>query len=96
MEMAQRDYNLFVLGEVGSGRSTLLGLMMHAQAKQRAVPPDLCFLNNFEEPDHPVALRVPAGQGRRLRQMMAQCVKNWQSELPKRLLQEQLREDGLI
>ena len=35
-----------------------------------------------------MALRVPAGQGRRLRQMMAQCVKDWQSELPKRLLQD--------
>lgn len=88
MEMSQRDYNLFVLGEVGSGRSTLLGLMMQAQAAQRPVPPDLCFLNNFEEPDHPMALRVPAGQGRRLRLTMAQCVKNLQSEVPKRLMQD--------
>ena len=36
MEMAQPDYNLFVLGEVGSGRTTLLGQMMRAQSAPRA------------------------------------------------------------
>ena len=66
MEMAQPDYNLFVLGEVGSGRTTLLGQMMRAQAAQRPVPPDLCYLHNFDEAEHPRALRMPAGQGRQL------------------------------
>ena len=42
LEMTQANYNLFVLGEVGSGRSTLLRQMMHSVAATRAVPPDLC------------------------------------------------------
>lgn len=88
MQMTQPDYNLFVLGEVGSGRSTLLGQMMRQQAALRPVPPDLCYLNNFEEPDHPVALRVPAGQGRHLRQKMSQWVKRLHAEVPKRLMQD--------
>jgi predicted ATP-dependent protease len=88
LQMRQRDYNLFVLGEMGSGRSTLLGQMMRAQAALRPVPPDLCFLNNFEDPARPLALRLPAGQGRALRQAMAQWVKRLQSDIPKRLAQE--------
>ena len=78
MEMAQPDYNLFVLGEVGSGRTTLLGQMMRAQAAQRVVPPDLCYLHNFDEAEHPRALRMPAGQGRQLRQLMGQLAKRLQ------------------
>lgn len=84
LQMGQRDYNLFVLGEVGSGRRTLLSQMMRELAASRPVPPDLCYLNNFDEADHPLALRVPAGQGRILRQQMAQWVKELQTELPKR------------
>jgi predicted ATP-dependent protease len=85
LEMDQPDYNLFVLGEVGSGRSTLLLQSMQTVAAGRAVPPDLCYLNNFDTPERPRALRMPAGQGRLLRQLMAQLTKTLQAEIPKRL-----------
>jgi AAA domain len=41
LQMAQPDYNLLVLGEVGSGRSSLMHQMMCREAAQRPVPPDL-------------------------------------------------------
>jgi len=85
LQMDQPDYNLFVLGEVGSGRTTLLCEMMRAVATGRPVPPDLCYLHNFDVPEHPRALRMPAGQGRQLRQLMTQFIKTLQSEIPKRL-----------
>lgn len=94
MEMTQCDYNLFVLGEIGSGRSTLLGQMMRSQAALRTVPPDLCYLHNFEDPDRPMALRLQAGQGRALRQAMAQLVKSLQSEIPKRLTQDDFQAES--
>ncbi|MGA7751162.1 MAG: ATP-binding protein [Gallionella sp.] len=83
--MDQPDYNLFVLGEVGSGRSSLLKQAMQSTAANRAVPPDLCYLHNFDAPERPRALRLPAGQGRLLRQLMAQMTKSLQSEIPQRL-----------
>ena len=85
LTMDQPGYNLFVLGEVGSGRSTLMGQMMRDEAAKRPVPPDLCYLHNFDEPEHPRALRLPAGEGRLLRQLMGQFAKNLQSDIPKRL-----------
>ncbi|MBY0577250.1 MAG: AAA family ATPase [Gallionellaceae bacterium] len=83
--MDQTDYNLFVLGEVGSGRSSLLRQAMQAAAENKAVPPDLCYLHNFDAPEHPRALRLPAGQGRLLRQLMAQLTKTLQTEIPRQL-----------
>ena len=47
------DYNLFVLGEVGSGRSSLLKQAMQVAAAKRATPPDLCYLHNFDTPERP-------------------------------------------
>jgi len=83
--MDQPDYNLFVLGEVGSGRSSLLWQAMIAAAANRAVPPDLCYLHNFDAPERPLALRLPAGQGRLLRQHLARMTKSLLTEIPQRL-----------
>ena len=85
LAMEQSDYNLFVLGEVGSGRSTLLLQLMQGIASSRAVPADLCYLHNFDVPERPRALRMPPGQGRELRQRMAALCQTLQREIPQRL-----------
>src|SRR5512140_3898461 len=82
LAMDQPNYNLFVLGEVGSGRSSLLKRAMQAAAANKPVPPDLCYLHNFDTPEHPRALRLPAGQGRLLRQFMAQLMKSLLKKIP--------------
>ncbi len=83
--MDQPDYNLFVLGEVGSGRTSLLRQAMQSVAAERLVPPDLCYLHNFDTPERPLALRLPAGQGRQLRQHLQQMTKSLVTEIPQQL-----------
>jgi predicted ATP-dependent protease len=92
--MEQPDYNLFVLGDVGSGRASLLEQLMFAMAKTRAVPPDLCYLHNFDVPERPRALRLPAGHGRLLRQMMVQMTKSIQIEIPQRLSGQEFKAES--
>lgn len=92
--MVQPDYNLFVLGEVGSGRSSLLSQTMQEFAAERPVPPDLCYLHNFDTPERPRALRMPAGQGRLLRQLMAQLTKTLEAEIPQRLAGDDFRAES--
>lgn len=92
--MVQPDYNLFVLGEVGSGRSSLLRQAMLEAAVGRIVPPDLCYLHNFDTPERPRALRLPAGEGRLLRQLMAQTIKSLLSEIPRQLSGQDYRTES--
>ncbi|MFN3436341.1 MAG: Lon protease family protein [Acidovorax sp.] len=94
LAMQQPDYHLFALGEVGSGRASLLRQAMQAAAAERVVPPDLCYLHNFDAPDRPRALRVPAGQGRQLRQGMADMAKHLQADIPKRLTSPDFKADA--
>ncbi len=94
LQMDAPDYNLFVLGEVGSGRTTLLTQMMREVAANRAVPPDLCYLHNFDAPERPRALRMPPGQGRQLRSLMQQLVRTLQTEIAKRLDGEDFRAES--
>ncbi len=85
LTMAQPDYHLFVLGEVGSGRASLMHQAMREVAATRPVPPDLCYLHNFDAPEHPRALRLPAGQGRVLRKAMAELARTLQTDIPRHL-----------
>ena len=85
LAMQQPDYHLFVLGEVGSGRASLLRQAMHAAAAHRPVPPDLCYLHNFDAPERPRALRLPAGQGRLLRTGLANLGHQLQADIPRHL-----------
>lgn len=84
LQIDHPDYNLFVLGESGSGRTALLTDLMKSEAARRPIPPDLCYLYNVDVPDRPRALRMPAGQGRILRQRMAHFAKLLESDIPKR------------
>jgi predicted ATP-dependent protease len=67
-------FNLVVLGRDGSGRRTLARRFLERQAADESVPEDLCYVNNFSDPQRPRALRLPAGTGRRLRHDMERLV----------------------
>ncbi len=85
LSMEQPDYNLFVLGEVGSGRSSLLKQAMKRAAESKKPSSDLCYVHNFDAPERPCALSLPAGQGRVLRQAMVAFGKVVQSEISQRM-----------
>ncbi|MCX7628260.1 MAG: AAA family ATPase [Methylophilaceae bacterium] len=87
------DYNLFVLGEAGSGRSSLLFRAMQEAAAQRPPAPDLVYLHNFEQPEKPLALRLRPGQGSVLRQCMEAFVRDVTVEIPRKLDEEGFRLD---
>ena len=81
LSMQQPDYHLFVLGEAGSGRSSLLHQAMITAATECETPPDLCYLYNFTTPENPLALFLPAGQGHQLRHDLSQFIKSIPDEI---------------
>lgn len=85
LEIDHPDYNLFVLGETGSGRSSLLRQAMAEVAANKSVPPDLCYIYNFDTPERPLALRLPAGKGNWLRQQLAKAMRYLLQEIPEQL-----------
>ncbi len=91
LNMAMPDYNLLVVGEVGTGRTTLMRQLMHDVAANRAVPPDLLFLHHVAQPERPLALRLPAGEGRQLRQRMLQLARRLQTDIPRRLAEPDVK-----
>jgi len=81
-------YNIFVLGEEGTGRTTAIGRFLRERAASRPAPQDWLYVNNFAEPHKPRALNLPAGQGRQLRDDMEALVDHLKRNLPQAFEQE--------
>ncbi len=60
-------FNLFVLGAAGTGRHSFIRQFLAQRASSRPPASDWCYVNNFQQPQKPKALDLPAGRGRRLR-----------------------------
>lgn len=63
-------YNLFALGPNGTGKHTSVLRSLEKKAASEPVPSDWCYVNNFDQPHIPNALRLPAGQGTTLKEDM--------------------------
>lgn len=77
IDMNHPGYNLFVLGEPGSGRHSSIKRLLEERVAKAARPSDWCYLNNFAEANRPRVLKLPAGRGANLRRDM----QNFVSEL---------------
>lgn len=61
--MSRSGYNLFVMGEPGSGRFSYVQRYLKQVASLAPVPSDWLYVNNFEEPREPHAIELPGGAG---------------------------------
>ncbi|HSI96522.1 MAG: Lon protease family protein [Methylophilaceae bacterium] len=88
------DYHLFVLGEAGSGRSSLMFRLMQEVAVTRPSAPDLVYLYNFERPECPLALHLHTGQAAVLRSALENFSDSVAREIPRKLDEESVRLDS--
>ena len=87
----RQGYNLFALGPAGTGKHTIAFSFLQQQARSDVVPLDLCYVNNFEVPYRPVALRLPPGRGMQLQTEMRNLIEDLRIAIPAILESEDYR-----
>jgi predicted ATP-dependent protease len=80
--MRHRGFNLFALGEEGTGRRNLILRTLNRAAAERPVPDDWAYVDNFAEPAKPRALRLPAGRAKSLERDMDHLMDELMQALP--------------
>jgi lon-related putative ATP-dependent protease len=63
LKIETRGFNIFAVGETGSGKTSTLERLLEQRAQGEARSRDLCYVYNFRRPDRPQPLELPAGQG---------------------------------
>jgi len=66
LSMSAVGFNVFAMGEHGTGRQTLIKHMLTALAKEQSTPVEWCYINNFDESHAPYNLYVNPGDGKQL------------------------------
>ena len=83
LQMPHDGFNIFLLGSTGVGKRELLeNTLDRDTAEPRGPVYDWCYVNNFDSPDHPIALCLPRGMGPQLRRDMAHAVEDLLGTLP--------------
>ena len=82
MGMRHAGYNLYVMGQSGGGKRTLIRQLLDRCVAEAPKPSDWCYVHNFGQPHKPRALQLPAGTGTRLRDDMQQLVAELQGAIP--------------
>jgi predicted ATP-dependent protease len=84
LKIPQPGFNILVLGEQGSGRTSLMQSAMHDVAKNNmASLHDLVAICNFEQALQPTLAKLPAGFGGKLRTEMDGFARTLMQEMPK-------------
>lgn len=80
--MRAQGYNVFALGPEGTGKLWMVRRLMEEAAQGQPAPDDWCYVNNFDEPHKPRALRLPGGTAQTLRRDMDHLIEELAAALP--------------
>lgn len=78
----QDGYNLFALGPAGTGKQAFIRHYIESRASAEKVPPDWCYVNNFEDTRKPAALMLPPGKAVKLHNDMNMLVEELGVTIP--------------
>jgi lon-related putative ATP-dependent protease len=82
LAMKSHGYNIYVAGINGTGRTATVRKLLEEFNVGGPIPNDLCYVNNFKSPDHPRLLVLPAGDGVKFRQQMADLISSLKKKVP--------------
>jgi predicted ATP-dependent protease len=94
MSMRFEGYNLYALGVPQIGMREFVMAHLADLARQRDVPDDCCYLNNFDDPSSPRICMLPHGIGRRFRTDVAQFIASIRTTLPAALTSEEFQKQS--
>ncbi|MDY0000869.1 MAG: ATP-binding protein [Polyangia bacterium] len=83
LRIPARGFNLFVVGEPGAGKTSILRRLLEERAAREPVAPDLCYVANFKSPEKPRPLLLPPGRGRKLARDMERVVEELTTLVPR-------------
>jgi ATP-dependent Lon protease len=82
LNLRHRGYNIFITGFVGTGRTTSIKHLLEKLEKKEPIPPDMCYMNNFKNPNTPHYIELDAGKGTQLANDMDTLLEELKKKIP--------------
>ena len=78
-----KGYNLYLEGPSGVGKTRYTKNYLDKLAKKKKTPCDWCYIYNFDIPNEPIAISLPAGQGKEFKETMDTFIKDLRADIHK-------------
>ena len=78
-----KGYNLYIEGPSGVGKTMYTKNYLDKIATKKKTPSDWCYIYNFDNPNEPIAVSLPAGQGKQFKEDMAGFIKEIRKDIQK-------------
>ena len=76
-----KGYNLYVEGPSGVGKTMYTKNYLEKISKKKKVPQDWCYIYNFQNPNEPIAVSLPAGHGKEFKDSMDGFIKEIKKDI---------------
>ena len=83
LQVDVKGYNLYLEGPSGVGKTMYTKNYLDKIASKKKTPSDWCYIYNFENPNEPIAVELPAGQGREFKESMDGFIKEIRKDIQK-------------
>jgi lon-related putative ATP-dependent protease len=93
LHMGGQGYNIYVSGVPGTGKSTIIKSMIKRVAEKQPTPGDCCYVNNFQNPDRPAIIYLPAGKGREFQRDMSKLIVFLKENFPRVFQSKEYQEE---
>lgn len=78
-----KGYNLYLEGPTGVGKTMYTKKFLQTRAAKEKVPNDWCYIYNFNDPNEPIAVSLPTGQGKVFKETMDAFIRNIRKDIKK-------------
>ncbi len=83
LQIDSPGYNIYISGEEGTGKKTLIRSMLNTQAKEKQSPNDQIAVYNFHDNKNPIILELKSGNARKFKKDLENMIKILDNEVPK-------------
>ena len=78
-----KGYNIYIEGPSGTGKTMYTKNYLNSISSKKKIPCDWCYVYNFDKPNEPVAISLPAGQGKEFKNGMDGFIKEIKKDIQK-------------
>ena len=80
--MKSPGYNIFVMGDSGTGRLSMVSHTLSEYAEHQEAPLSYAYVDNFENPREPVTIELPSGEGHQFSKDIEKLIDNVLATFP--------------
>ena len=78
-----KGYNIYIEGPSGVGKTMYTKNYLNKISSKKKVPSDWCYIYNFDNPNEPISVSLPAGQGKEFKDSMDGFIKEIKKDIKK-------------